>query len=176
VGNGASVANSNTRLAVAKEYERVKRDSSRDHLFLDEMVQLRSLDHLPVDFMDLGALFCLDGNLDGKVTLDELHEFVALCMAVSKGFQAHEAQQRLSAFFLARMWEGVIQTSDDEAILGADFVNWITVLLSQCSDNDLLSGSLDLSASAESMEQVVQRRANGLCAPLYIGLDATKLL
>ena len=50
MGNGASIASSNMESFVAREFDRVRADPERDYLVLPEMIQLRSVEQLPIDF------------------------------------------------------------------------------------------------------------------------------
>ena len=108
MGNGASIASSNMEAFVVREFDRVRGDAERTYLTLSEMVELRSIEQLPVDFADLGTLFCLDANRDGMVTLPELTAFMLLCSVKSREYKAHEFQARMAAFAAAQLWEASI--------------------------------------------------------------------
>ncbi len=47
----------------------------KTYLVLSQMIQLQSLEGMPMDMTHLPTLFVLDSNLDGKVTLEELVKF-----------------------------------------------------------------------------------------------------
>jgi hypothetical protein len=153
MGNGASIASSNMEAFVGREFDRVRGDAERTYLTLPEMIRLRSIEQLPVDFADLGTLFCLDADRDGMVTLPELTAFMLLCSAKSREYKAHEFQARMAAFAAAQLWEASIKrapAAESEADTPLQpqqpFVEWMTALVRHSSDSDLdLSASLDAS-------------------------------
>jgi hypothetical protein len=143
MGNAASIANSNARVAVEQEFLRVQRGAdrrgsggddddaespqrhAREYLLLHEVLALKAPQHLPIDFSDLGALYCLDADHDGRVTLAELHDFVALCAAQTasgggSGGEAHQGSHKLSAFCAAKMWKDGIRTPSSCVAARAD--------------------------------------------------------
>ena len=161
MGNGASIASSNMEAFVVREFDRVRGDAERTYLTLSEMVELRSIEQLPVDFADLGTLFCLDANRDGMVTLPELTAFMLLCSVKSREYKAHEFQARMAAFAAAQLWEASIRRAPDAAggEAGAPpphpFVEWMAALVRHSSDSDLdrsasLDASIDFAALAEA--------------------------
>ena len=146
MGNGASIASSNMEAFVVREFDRVRADSERTYLVLPEMIQLRSIEQLPIDFADLGTLFYLDANRDGMVTLSELNAFMLLCSRKSREYQAHEFQRRMAAFATTELWRLGIRPEP------APFVGWMAALVRHCTDSDLdLSASLDASIDFASM-------------------------
>ena len=150
---------------VAREFERVRADPERDYLVLPEMIQLRSVEQLPIDFNDLGMLFCLDSNHDGMVTLPELTAFMLLCSRQSREYKAHEFQHRMAAFAAEELWRGGIRApaapaagagTDDGSF--APVVAWVAALVRHCNDSDLdLSTSLDTSIDFMAMAAAAQR-------------------
>ena len=154
MGNGASIASSNMESFVAREFERVRADPGRDYLVLPEMIQLRSVEQLPIDFDDLGMLFCLDTNRDGMVTLPELNAFMLLCSRQSREYKPHEFQQRMAAFAAEELWRGGVRATPAGAAKAekeggeppGSLVAWVAALVRHCNDSDLdLSNSLDAS-------------------------------
>ena len=165
MGNGASIASSNMETFVAREFDRVRADPERDYLVLPEMIQLRSVEQLPIDFNDLGMLFCLDSNHDGMVTLPELTAFMLLCSRQSREYKAYEFQHRMAAFAAEELWRsGIRAPAASAAGAGKDdgssmpVVAWVAALVRHCSDSDLdLSTSLDASIDLMAMAAAAQR-------------------
>ena len=133
MGVGASLPSASILEALTKEFNRVKADEVRNYITLTEIVELNFMGHLPVDFKDLGVLYCLDNDHDGKVTYVELARFVTMCLVDSAGYEAHEAQRGLSALCAQRMWLGSI-SKNSPCHPEVDFTSWLMALLACCDD------------------------------------------
>lgn len=170
MGNGASLASNNMKEFVLKEFERVRDEPERDYLVLPEMMRLRSVEQLPIDFADLGMLFCLDANHDGMVTLPELNAFMLLCSRKSREYKAHEFQSRMAAYAAEELWRvgiraGAAGNPTSGTAGGAQnnqkhstLVAWVAALVHHCNNTDLdLSTSLDASIDFAAMAAAAEK-------------------
>lgn len=109
---------------IQQEFDRVRKDKTRDYLIIGEVLQLQASDEYPFNFSHMGILFVLDEDRDGRVTLEELINFAVFCMVHLKNYKTHEFQSQLQAFTTLQIWHE-LKKPDGES----DVVAWIARLL-----------------------------------------------
>lgn len=131
MGAGSSVVSSELSDGVkrhcASEFERLC-PGGRDFLVLSEMLQLQSLQDLPIDMNHLSTIFVLDNDHNGRVTLQELLDFATLCARKSSEFRAHELPMMIHGFCTLHMYDVVSAKGTDY------FMRWFSVLFSECEE------------------------------------------
>ena len=106
------------------EFERVRRDATREYLILGEILQIKSQDEYPFSFAHLGILFILDEDKDGRVTLEELINFGQFCNQHMKNYKTYEFQNQLQAFTTLQLWHELKKPEGEK-----DVIAWIGRLL-----------------------------------------------
>jgi len=124
MGNIESGLDKGIKQHVESEFERVRRDQSRDYLVLGEILQIKSQDEYPFSFAHLGVLSILDEDRDGRVTLEELINFAKFCNQHMKNYKTYEFQSQLQAFTTLQLWHD-LKKSDGEN----DITAWVGRLL-----------------------------------------------
>jgi len=114
---------------VVTEFDRVRKDKTRDYLVLGEVLQIQSQEDYPFTFNHIGNLYVLDSNKDGRITLEELFEFAVFCAQNLKNVKTYEFQSQLQAFTTLQLWQ-TIKTIDGEN----DIIAWIGRLLYENED------------------------------------------
>lgn len=109
---------------ITAEFERVRKDKTRDYLNISEILQLQSQEEYPFTFSHLGVLFVLDDDRDGRVTIDELLHFATYCGKHMKNYKTYEFQSQLQAFTTLQLWHALKQPDGEN-----DVVAWIGRLL-----------------------------------------------
>ena len=129
MGNIESGLDKGIQQQIISEFERVRKDDTRDYLVLGELLQIQSPEDFPFTFNHIGNLFVLDSNKDGRVTLDELCEFGLVCVQHLKNYKTYEFQSQLQSFSTLQLWHA-IKTADGEN----DIIAWIGRLLYENED------------------------------------------
>lgn len=109
---------------VKTEFERVRKDKTRDYLILGEILQIKSQEEYPFTFAHLGILFVLDDDMDGRVTLDELINFAQFCNKNMKNYKTYEFQSQLQAFTTQELWQEIKREGGED-----DVIAWVGRLL-----------------------------------------------
>lgn len=126
MGNNESSLDKGIQQCVLSEYERVKKDKSRDYLILKEILNLSHPDDYPFTFAHIGNLFVLDENQDGRVNQQEILNFAMFCNKNLKNYKTYEFQSQLQAATTYELWK-FIKSNEKENI--EDIVAWIGRLL-----------------------------------------------
>lgn len=121
---------------IQQEYNRLKdnRDEGApegDFLVLDEVLMLKPPEDIPIDFSHLGTLFILDEDLDGRVTMKEVHRFAELWANQQRYFRPHEYRSQMQAYCTMRMRAAVVQSGGISIVTG-----WLMRLL--CNNQPVL--------------------------------------
>lgn len=124
MGNTESGLDKGIQQYIVGEYERVRKDNTRDYLILSEVLQLQSQEDYPFTYAHIGNLFVLDQDKDGRVTLDEIYNFCFFIIKHLKNIKTYEFQSQLQAYTTLETWQ-VIKTTEGEN----DLVAWIGRLL-----------------------------------------------
>lgn len=124
MGNTESGIDKGIEQFIVSEFERVRKDNTRDYLLLSEVLQLQSQEDHPFSFAHIGNLFILDEDKDGRVTLEEILNFCFFIIKNLKNAKTYEFQSQLQAYTTLEMWQ-VIKNNEGEN----DMVAWIGRLL-----------------------------------------------
>ncbi|KAJ1491277.1 hypothetical protein T484DRAFT_1933558 [Baffinella frigidus] len=124
MGGANSVLSTHVQRHCSSEFTRLCAPS-REFLVLSELRQLESIEDLPVDIGHLGTLWVLDSDRDGRVTLNELLQFAALCAEKRRDFKEHEFTMQLQGFCTLRMFDQVSEQGEEA------FVEWFSALFSE---------------------------------------------
>ena len=124
MGNVESGIDKGLQLYIKQEFDRVKKDPTKDYLNLGEMLQLKSQDEYPFSFAHLGILFVLDDDRDGRVTLEEFLKFGQICNLNMKNYKTYEFQSQLQAFTTLQLWHELKKPDGEGEIIG-----WVGRLL-----------------------------------------------
>lgn len=127
----------------------------RDYLVLPELLQFSAQDAtLLIEPTHLGALWALDSDRDGRVTLDDLAALGDLCLGRVRLYQSFEYTPQLEGYFSLQLWRAL---ATDPAGVGAAFGDWVCRLV------------------VESAPGAVQRLRRG-GQQQYVNVDAVSLL
>lgn len=126
MGSNESTLEKGIHQCVLSEFDRVKKEKSRDHLILKEVLELSHPDDFPFTFSHVGNLFVLDSNKDGRITIQELIDFAIFCNKNLKNYKTYEFQSQLQAATTLELWK-FIKNNEQENI--DDVIAWIGRLL-----------------------------------------------
>jgi len=124
MGNSESGIDKGLEMHIQSEFERVRKDKTRDYLIIGEVLQLQSQEEYPFTFSHLGILFVLDDDKDGRVTIEELTHFAMFCSKHMKNYKTYEFQSQLQAFTTLQLWHALKQPDGENEV-----VAWIGRLL-----------------------------------------------
>eukprot|EP01017_Pseudomicrothorax_dubius_P045771 TRINITY_DN7969_c0_g1_i1.p1 TRINITY_DN7969_c0_g1~~TRINITY_DN7969_c0_g1_i1.p1 ORF type:complete len:236 (+),score=55.42 TRINITY_DN7969_c0_g1_i1:65-772(+) len=130
MGNAESGLDKGLQQFITTEYDKARKDKSRDYLRMHEIFSLQSPEDFPFSFAHLGTLYVVDADKDGRVTLEELLEFGLFCMTNLRSYKTYEFQSQLQAATTLKMWESIKR---DENGLD-DLVAWIGRMLYENSE------------------------------------------
>lgn len=116
--NGTELDDGHKEL-IEEEFNKVKRDESRDYLVVSEVIKMNPPDDYAVKLSHISNLFVLDGNKDGRFTLEELYKFAEYCRDEGAKFKGYEFPFQLQAQSTLLMWKQLNHGTED------DFAAWI---------------------------------------------------
>eukprot|EP00741_Cyanophora_paradoxa_P004602 tig00000821_g4466.t1 len=140
MGNAAGLARTGSRPAygqpaydiaenivnyIKTEFNRV-RSGDNSYVVLEELLRMKPLREIPIEFTHLGTLFVLDSNRDGRITLDELFAFAEIFGKRQRLYKAHEYEMQMRAYCTLRMWSVVSAPGGIDS-----FVDWMCNLFSE---------------------------------------------
>mmetsp|Transcript_3380 Transcript_3380/g.6394 ORF Transcript_3380/g.6394 Transcript_3380/m.6394 type:complete len:251 (-) Transcript_3380:22-774(-) len=110
MGGGSSLLTGNSKQYFTQEFERVRKDSSRDYLTLEEVLLFQAPPSMSVDFTHLGTLYLLDCHkLQAKVTEADLLTFADVCARQQRVYRPYEFQTRVEGLGTMKMWQDVME-------------------------------------------------------------------
>eukprot|EP00735_Rhodelphis_limneticus_P011334 TRINITY_DN4420_c0_g1::TRINITY_DN4420_c0_g1_i1::g.7312::m.7312 TRINITY_DN4420_c0_g1::TRINITY_DN4420_c0_g1_i1::g.7312 ORF type:complete len:224 (+),score=18.74,EF-hand_1/PF00036.27/0.063,EF-hand_1/PF00036.27/1e+02,EF-hand_1/PF00036.27/5.9e+02,EF-hand_6/PF13405.1/0.13,EF-hand_6/PF13405.1/1.8e+03,EF-hand_7/PF13499.1/0.023 TRINITY_DN4420_c0_g1_i1:143-814(+) len=121
MGNAASI--SSVISYIDSEFERLRADKTRDYLILDEVLRIQSPKEYDIDFSHIGTLFVLDKQHSGKITRQDLRDFVSKCSTRRRMINPHEFRQYMQGYCTIQMWNVVCKESGRDV-----FADWISNL------------------------------------------------
>ena len=107
MGNVQDGLDKGIQVHITSEYERVRKDKTRDYLNISEILQLQSQEEYPFTFSHLGVLYVLDDDKDGRVEIEELTKFGIFCSKHMKNQKTYEFQSQLQAFTTLHLWHAL---------------------------------------------------------------------